>query len=773
MATYRYPVLIVRDAASGYSAIAVDEKSLVGFGQTAAAAQQDLATFLQWHQKENDWLPQTDFQEATLHTFKVPVRTEYHVNERIFPASAPVQIRVHCVTGKQESGQMVASIPLLGLRFTYRETDTLKDVVKRYVIQRLEGSTPEELARYLPPTDAVLEDVVVHVPRRPAKPTVAMIPETLGKIAEPLGDRAIRKQFSKAWERETLVATLVQKLHHEKANVLLLGEPSVGKTTVLVDGVREVEKLIEQEAKSPEDKETEPVTLPRKFWSTSAGRIIAGMKYLGQWEERVEKLIAELGEIQGVLCIDRLLDLIQTGGLGPADSIAAFLSPYLARGELRMVAEVTPTELDSCRRLMPGFAELFQIIRVESFTRAEALKVIDRQLESSKATLKIDVSQGVSDRIVQLFRRFMPYSVFPGQSVRFTRELMEQAKRDRLKTVTSNEVVKRFKDRTGLPEIFLRDELTLSREEVVETFTKQVIDQPAAIEAAANVVMTFKAGLNDPNRPLGVLLFCGPTGVGKTELAQALAKYFYGHGDDATSANPSAKNNTRLIRLDMSEYAGFDAVSRLIGTSPNDPGVLIRNVRQQPFTVVLFDEVEKASPDVFDVLLGMFDEGRLTDPMGRITNFRSTLIIMTSNIGADKQRVFGLNPNAMPKYQDEAMAYFRPEFFNRLDQVVTFNPLKQSTIEAITRKELQSISKRDGLSRLNLAIHWTDTLVQQLAKEGYDPRYGARPLQRTIEREVVAPLAKWVLEFDPLPGDRITIDWVNGALAITETAKSA
>ena len=761
MPTFRYPVMLVKDAAGGWSALAIDEDSLAGFGATAAAAREDLETFLEWHQRENAWLPASDFLDPVLQVFRVNVRTEYHEKNRIFPADVPIPVRVHCVTGVQESGQMVASLPLLGLRFTYHNAEGLKDLVRRYVIQKLEGETPQAVARCLPPAHAELADVVVRVPRKAALEKAAPPPETLSKIGEPLGDRAMRKQFTKAWEREDALNLLVRKLHGEMANVLLHGEAGVGKTTLLVDAVREVERRLEQEAKEAEEK-----PLPRRYWATSAGRVIAGMKYLGQWEERVETLIAELGEIQGVLCVDRLLDLIQTGGLGPSDSIAAFLAPYLARGEVRMVAEVSPTELDACRRLMPGLADLFQIIRVEPFNRAQALKVIDRQIESGRATLKLEVAAGVADLIVQLFRRFMPYSVFPGQSVRFTRELLEQCKRDKKKEVTNTEVVARFKDRTGLPEVFLRDEITLERQAVVDWFAAQVIDQPEPVEAAASVVMTFKAGLNDPNRPLGVLLFCGPTGVGKTELAQAIARYFYGHGDDATPAAPTAKANARLIRLDMSEYAGYDAVSRLVGSSPADPGVLIRRVRQQPFTVVLLDEIEKAAPDVFDVLLGMFDEGRLTDPMGRVTNFRSTLIIMTSNLGADRQRTVGFNPDGMPKYQDEAMAYFRPEFFNRLDRVVTFQPLKEATIKAITRKELAAVGARDGLSRLKLTIEWTDALVDQLAKVGYDARYGARPLQRTIEREVVAPFAKWVLGQENLYGVKVVADWADDRLSL-------
>ena len=758
MPTHRYPVLIVRDAAGACTAIAIDEDRLAGFGPNAAAAREDLESYLVWRQRQDTWLPQTDFLDPTLHTFKVSVRTEYHEKQRIYPTELPVPVRVHCVTGVQQSGQQIASIPLLGIRFTLHDPAALRELVTRYVVQKLEGLTPEAVARCLAPSHAELSDVIVRIPRGEALEAAAELPETLGKVAEPLGDRATRKQFPKAWERDDALALLVRKLYDEKASVLLLGDAGVGKTTLLVDAVREIERRLEQEA-------TETKAPPRRYWATSAGRIIAGMKYLGQWEERVETLIAELGEIQGVLCVDRLLDLIQTGGVGPADSIAAFLAPYLARGELRMVGEVNAGELDACRRLMPGLADLFQIVRVEPFNRAEALRVIDRQIESSKANLKLDVAHGVSDRIVQLFSRFMPYSVFPGQSVKFTRDLLERCKRDRQKSVGPDMAVTRFRERTGLPEVFLRDEITLSRQAALDWFSARVIDQPEAAEAATSVVMTFKAGLNDPNRPLGVMLFCGPTGVGKTELAHALARYFYGHGDD--SPESAEKTGSRLIRLDMSEYAGFDAVSRLIGTTPADPGVLIRKVRQQPFTVVLFDEVEKASPDVFDVLLGMFDEGRLTDPMGRVTNFRSTLIIMTSNLGADRQRTVGFNPNGTPAYQDEAMAFFRPEFFNRLDRVVTFQPLKEETIRAITRKELAAIARRDGLSRLRLAVDWTDSLVEQLSRVGYDARYGARPLQRTIEREVVAPFARWELSQENLFEARITADWVDGKLVLT------
>jgi ATP-dependent Clp protease ATP-binding subunit ClpC len=754
MPTYRYPVLVVRDHAGGHTAIAVDMNELAGFGKTTADARDDLRTYLDWFYRQHEYLPAADFLTPELQVFKLSVLPEYRTPERIFPCEEPVTLRVHCVTGKQASGQLLAALPLLGIRFTYHKPDTLKSLVQRYVLQILEGKPPHSLARYLAPPHVELADVVVRVPRELNRTEPREAPRTLGKIAEPLGERAVRKQFARAWEREQELALLIRKLHHEKANVLLVGEPGVGKTTLLVDAVREIERKLEDEHKKAESRPH-----PRRFWQTTAGRIIAGMKYLGQWEERVEELIGELGELQGILCVDRLLDLIRTGGKDTTDSIAAFMLPYLARGELRMVAEVSPSELDACRRLLPGLADVFQIIPVEPFDRVKALAVLDRQIEATKANMHIDVSHGVSDRIVQLYRRFMPYSVFPGQASGFTRDLIERATRDKVKEVTPAHAVTHFMKRTGLPELFLRDEITLERASVVNWFHERVIDQPEATDAASNVVLTFKAGLNDPTRPLGVLLFCGPTGVGKTEMAQALAKYFFGSAEEKDT-----KHNSRMIRLDMSEYAGYDAVERLIGPPHGEPSEPIRKIRQQPFTVLLFDEIEKASQDVFDVLLSVFDEGRLTDRFGRVTNFRSALIIMTSNLGADRQKPFGFDANAKPQYRAEAMKFFRPEFFNRLDAVVTFHPLQQATIVAITRKELAAITKREGIARVGLRIRWTDRLVEHLARVGFDARYGARPLQRTIEREVVSPLAKWLLERPTLTNVTIEGDWDGGAI---------
>ncbi|HVV99107.1 MAG TPA: AAA family ATPase, partial [Planctomycetaceae bacterium] len=317
-----------------------------------------------------------------------------------------------------------------------------------------------------------------------------------------------------------------------------------------------------------------------------------------------------------------------------------------------------------------------------------------------------------------------------------------------LASVGSDAALSLFVRQTGLPELFLRDELPLAFDDAVTEFRRQIIGQDDACRAAARLVISFKAGMNDPARPVGVLLFCGPTGVGKTELGRALARYFFGAGEQSD----------RLIRLDMSEYTGFDAAQRLLGRPDGEPSELIRRVRAQPFCVVLLDEIEKADPDVFDMLMGLFDEGRLTDRYGRTTSFRSAIVILTSNIGSDRQKGVGFGAATGPSLETQVQSFFRPEFYNRLDAVVTFAPLAHDVILAITRKELDELNRREGIARLRVQLIWNDAVVEHLAREGFDPRYGARPLQRTLERRIVAPLARWLLEHPDVRECRVQVD---------------
>jgi ATP-dependent Clp protease ATP-binding subunit ClpC len=222
----------------------------------------------------------------------------------------------------------------------------------------------------------------------------------------------------------------------------------------------------------------------------------------------------------------------------------------------------------------------------------------------------------------------------------------------------------------------------------------------------------------------------------------------------------------RLIRLDMSEYSGPGAGDRFLGSAESGPAEWIQKVRQQPFAVLLFDEIEKASPEIFDVLLGVFDEGRLTDAWGRLTHFRSAVIVMTSNLGATAAGPFGLSPSAAPAYDSAAQDFFRPEFFNRIDTVVTFDPLTPPIVRAIAEKELRDLANREGITKWGVRLEWTDRLLDHLAAVGFDARYGARPLQRAIESMVVAPLARFLIGPE-VSGGRILLDVDDGRLLIT------
>lgn len=253
MPTHRYPVLVCRDPAGGYSAIAVDDGT-VGFGESAVDARNDLRTYLRWRHKKSPWLAGPDFLDPELRWFTVTVRPEYQANNRLFPCEAEVPVAVPCVVGTRASGQPTAELPLLDVRFDYANRAELKDLVRRYALQKLQGLVPEELSRYLHPAAAELVDITVPVPRDTSnRQHVAPPPPTLARVAEPVGDRAVRKGYARAWGRETELAALVKKLHHEKANVLLVGEPGVGKTTLMVDAVKEAEKLA---AEDDEDRTT-------------------------------------------------------------------------------------------------------------------------------------------------------------------------------------------------------------------------------------------------------------------------------------------------------------------------------------------------------------------------------------------------------------------------------------------------------------------------------------------------------------------------------------
>jgi ATP-dependent Clp protease ATP-binding subunit ClpC len=749
MPAYKFPTLIWEDYEGWFTASLLDDESFTAAtAETAAAALLQLKEFLAWAYKEQPWRDEPDFLTPNLLTIRVDVRPEYKVAKRVFPCEQAVALRVPCVTGQQAGGMRVCAIPTLALRFYYYEEAALKDLVRHYVQEKCKGLTPQQISRYLPPKACVLDEITLHVNYKYQPWRYETELKQVIGVAEPLGEKSLRRQFSRAWGRDAAVNDLIKRSQHEKANVLLVGEPGVGKTAVLIEAVRAIERT--PELIEDDDDEGKP---KHRYWLTSAARLIAGMKYLGQWEERVEEVIQELAKINGVLCVDNLLDLVRTGGRAPGDSIAAFLLPYLQRGELRLIAEATLAELDACRRLLPGFADVFQILKLEPFGRDEAMSALQRVAANLQQNLQLEIAEGTVELIYHLFRRFVPYQAFPGKTVPFLRDLCERAALAKQKTITKEQVIEQFIRQTGLPELFLRDELPLERSEVIAELQTQVIGQPDAVQTAADVIVTFKAGLNDPNRPLAVLLFAGPTGVGKTELAKAVSRFLFGHGEVKDC----------LVRLDMSEYSGWNAAERLRTAPDGAPSELIKKVREQPFVVLLLDEIEKADPEVFDVLLSMFDEGRLTDRYGRTTTFRSAVIVMTTNLGAEKFSTLGFGEMSQPSYTAEAMSFFRPEFFNRIDAVVRFSPLGQTVIREITQKELTELARREGMLKAGIQLQWSDAVLELIAREGFDPRFGARPLQRTLETLVVAPLARHLLDHPALKNLTLHLDVSNEA----------
>ncbi len=462
--------------------------------------------------------------------------------------------------------------------------------------------------------------------------------------------------------------------------------------------------------------------------------------------------------------MDDPVPIIDAGRWSQGDNnVSRYLRPYLESGEISIICEATAEALGAAKLKEPSFIEAFHRIEVVEPGLESARAICATSAERLGAAAGLAIREEAVDAAVELTRRFEPYRAFPGKALRVLEESVRESP-EGADEIARAEVTGVFARRTGLPLALLSDAVALKVADVREHFETRVLGQKQATEAMVELITVIKAGLTPPEKPLGSFLFVGPTGVGKTELAKALAEYLFGSKD-------------RVLRLDMGEYSSGDAVAKLIGSGWQNQGEgeLTRRIREQPFSVVLLDEVEKANPLVFDLLLALIGEGRLTNADGVTADFRNAIVIMTSNLGATRSQTSGLGfasgasdgvDPLVRHYLDEAEKFFRPEFFNRIDRIVAFKPLGEDTIRQVARRELGKLLLREGITRRRLLVEVDEPVIEVLARDGFHPRYGARPLQRELERAVIRPLAQLVVEGDQAPGDLARVFLEDGRVAV-------
>ncbi|MBL8916665.1 MAG: ATP-dependent Clp protease ATP-binding subunit, partial [Archangium sp.] len=558
---------------------------------------------------------------------------------------------------------------------------------------------------------------------------------TLRQIGKNLAHQARDGDLGRAYGREGIVTSIVELLEkRESAAVVLVGQGGVGKTAIAHEITR---RMVERQGAAG---------ARRDVWRIDGNQFIAGMSYVGQWEARARELCTELLDTGDVLFVDDLASLIYAGRHSKGDTnVAQYLESHLARGELTVLAECTPERFERIREESPSFAALFDVIPVPPMTTAESLPVLlgtVRELEAETSQITPRISPDVMELVLELSGRFFAHRALPGRAVRLIHQVLAGTGtvEGRVRRYKAPDVYEAVRRETGLPDFVLGGSAPKSRAQVVADLSSHVAGQPEAIEAVADAVLALQLSLQDPEKPLANYLFVGPTGVGKTETAKALARYLFGSSE-------------RMVRFDMSELATPGSIARLVGSPGQPDGELVTALRTQPFCVVLLDEIEKAHPRVFDALLQFLGEGRLSDPHGRLADGRNAVVVMTSNLGvreAASQTGFhrGDPEGAAQHYLAAARAFFRPELFNRLDRVVPFRSLDKTALRKVVEHALAELLSRRGLRRSNVLVDVEPELLELLVDQAFDPRFGARPLKRLLEKKLAVPLAHHLLRRD-------------------------
>jgi ATP-dependent Clp protease ATP-binding subunit ClpC len=621
--------------------------------------------------------------------------------------------------------------------------------------------------------------------------------------------------------RDKEIERVIQILSRRtKNNPCLIGEPGVGKTAIS-EGL--AHKIVEGNV---------PETLKDKRVVTlDLSSMVAGAKYRGEFEDRLKKSIEEIRNAGNVvLFIDELHTIVGAGAAEGAIDAANILKPLLARGEIQIIGATT---LDEYRKHIEKDAALerrFQPITVTEPTQEEAIQILLGIRDKYEAHHNVKITDKAIDAAVKMSSRYINDRYLPDKAIDLIDEAsskvrlrsftappdlqdlerriedLHKMKEDAIvsqefekaasirdeenklkeelaakkeawqmenskntQVVTEEEIAEIIGSWTGIPVSRLAQEETERLKNMESILHKRVIGQEDSVSAVARAIRRGRVGLKDPKRPVGSFIFSGPTGVGKTELSKALAEALFG-------------DESLMIRIDMSEYMEKHSVSRLVGSPPgyvgyDEGGQLTEKVRRKPYSVVLFDEIEKAHPDVFNMLLQILDDGRLTDSTGRTVDFRNTVIIMTSNVGArdivePKRLGFSsMDENASQDYEDmkknvmtELKKTFRPEFINRVDEIIVFHPLSREDIKKICSLMLNETAKR--MEQNNIKITFTEEVKEFLADKGYDKTYGARPLKRTIQEHIEDKLAEAILDDKVKEGDNVTISYEDGKITI-------
>lgn len=537
-------------------------------------------------------------------------------------------------------------------------------------------------------------------------------------------------ELERAIERECEVEELARLLASaDRRPILLVGPRKVGKTTIL-------HELAWQMC----SRKKERFGGSREIWLLSPMRLISGMSCLGEWESRVLAILDYAREKDRVLYFDDLPGLFTAGMSSASDlNVAQVLRPALEKRNVRLIAEITPEAWRVLRERDRAFADLFQVIPVNESPESQTLRVLASIARHLEDQYQCEFGIETVPTVYDLHRRFAGDAAFPGKAAGFLRRLAVRYGRSH---IGRRQAIAEFCEQSGLQAAFLDDYDRLERSSILAVLGYELAGQPQVLEAFADILLTLKARLNDPRRPLGTLLLLGPTGVGKTESAKTLARYLFGSAE-------------RLLRFDMNEYVDGASAGRLAGTLDEPEGLLTGAVRRQPFSVLLFDEIEKAAPEVFDVLLALLDEGRLADALGRVTDFTNTVILLTSNLGVrESHSRLGFGAGDSPEANDAsfigaAEKFFRPEFFNRLDRVIPFRSLAPAQLEDIARKLIAGVFSRDGLRRRECQLRISRGAMARLVELGQDPRLGARALKRVIEQEVAQPIAQRLAALPP------------------------